>query len=97
MATDAVEEGLAKEVTRFLDEVVGKEKLSAAKVYSVLQDSLNRQQRLENEVCTVVLNQSFVVHIYIDVQIKDTRIEAYIISLHAPNQAGRQASIFNIT
>jgi len=52
MANEALEEdeGLSKEVTRFLDKNVGTEKSSAAVVYSLLQDALKKKNCLETEV-----------------------------------------------
>lgn len=52
MANEALEEdeGLSKEVTRFLDKNVGTEKSSASVVYSILQDALKKKKCLETEV-----------------------------------------------
>ena len=52
MANEALkeDEGLSKEVTRFLDKNVGPEKSSATVVYSLLQDALKKKNCLETEV-----------------------------------------------
>ena len=52
MANEALkeDEGLSKEVTRFLDKNVGTEKSSATVVYSLLQDALKKKNCLETEV-----------------------------------------------
>ena len=55
MANEALEEeGLSKEVTRFLDKNVGTEKSSATVVYSILQDALKKKSCLETEVSVFV-------------------------------------------
>ena len=51
MANEALEdEGLSKEVTRFLDKNVGTEKSSAATLNFLLQDALKKKKCLETEV-----------------------------------------------
>jgi len=52
MANEALDEdeGLSKEVTRFLDKNVGTERSSATVVYSLLQDALKKKNCLETEV-----------------------------------------------
>ena len=52
MANGALDEdeGLSKEVTRFLDKRVGIERSSTSTVYSILQDVLKKKKNLETEV-----------------------------------------------